>query len=1033
MFDIIPQRSNFESLLVYITSQYNFLNPLKSRFCVFLKTYSAEASIYLSHLPSLFSSSHPPPHDHVPNSTGLIEPAHGSQSPSLRSRLNFDIARHKQTMKNRAPLRGTYYKNQNRMHTFFWLITVVTLICSLELLLLFANSRRDRVKHNGDQYSKLQPLSDISWMTAALNPVISVLMAQSGDSDDEDIFRTPTESSRRTTRQQTASQPPPAKRQYLSLTPVQRLSNRFRRFSEQSDVSSKSGCSSRDSTMDQNSKEQVKKKKRDFKPKAIGKNGVYYLDVMKKTCTVCYMEDFLSSEEAGRLFSTFQEGILKSSHSSNDTTSPLSFDLNELLFDDDGSLSEQITFLKKKIEKSNEQVFDITSPISKVIIRRLPRYKDHIPYESLSEKDDPNPLITILSLGAPRTFNLKKGARVTHKVALHSGSLCIMAGKTSQFYTYSIPRGESEYDNEQLLMFFVGSPGAMTDVESDNSSVSSKVVTSESATEPESNSELDEIDQQSIIEELSILNMSIPQLVVTGVSPDAANKALVIPPETLNITDERISDILEADVALNDDINPHPPQPDVNQSNLEEFELTVINTEVQSQQTQLSVPMQSAPPSSNECMHSNSVTPFSSMIEETLIELKTGMQSLGDQVTSIRRELELKDSKSDVQCGITKHTKEVKELKNLWQQSMDSTEKMKEVIEHNFKDIEVQQVKIDDIKTSVETFMNDLQGYYNSAFFREDSNLIKELHEVVVQEGRRVTCDQSTANPSTSNPQPDETNEHPVMPLFHPSRQQQPTQPGPSTDVETRRSPGFTMTNAGTRMPMPTIHTPGITANAPPSASAPKDASASERPVNRTVLITDSILRHVRDIDSLGTFHELHQINKRDTSGLLDEAVKQKISEIRPDFIYIHLGVNDVTQAIPLRQTILNFIRFKKFTEHQWGTQVIISLPLLTVDPEINERILELRDHLIALVDEFDDQHHNSAPFKKLWVNPNSNFTKDGNLIWDNHSVDGIHLSNEGKNLILGNFRHQIHKMSKRTRPSEFYKKKRERSPVSQV
>ena len=70
---------------------------------------------------------------------------------------------------------------------------------------------------------------------------------------------------------------------------------------------------------------------------------------------------------------------------------------------------------------------------------------------------------------------------------------------------------------------------------------------------------------------------------------------------------------------------------------------------------------------------------------------------------------------------------------------MTNASQMKEAIEINFRDIEVQHVKIDGIKNSVTTFISDLEGYHNSAFFREDSNLIKELHKVIVKDGSCFT------------------------------------------------------------------------------------------------------------------------------------------------------------------------------------------------------------------------------------------------------------------------------------------------------
>ena len=148
--------------------------------------------------------------------------------------------------------------------------------------------------------------------------------------------------------------------------------------------------------------------------------------------------------------------------------------------------------------------------------------------------------------------------------------------------------------------------------------------------------------------------------------------------------------------------------------------------------------------------------------------------------------------------------------------------------------------------------------------------------------------------------------------------------------------------------------------------------------------------------------------------------MRKEIEKLKPDFIYVHLGVNDVSQEIPLRYTMANFLDFKAhFTDFLLGTQVVISLPLFTNDPEMNKKIWELRNGLDVFVDHFKEDRQ-PLKSKKLWMNQNINFTSRANqaswtnlIIWDNHSTDGIHLSERGKHLILGNLRSHIHQMTK--------------------
>ena len=163
----------------------------------------------------------------------------------------------------------------------------------------------------------------------------------------------------------------------------------------------------------------------------------------------------------------------------------------------------------------------------------------------------------------------------------------------------------------------------------------------------------------------------------------------------------------------------------------------------------------------------------------------------------------------------------------------------------------------------------------------------------------------------------------------------------------------------------------------------------------KTVLITDSILRHVQDLDivnALGKGHELHLINKRDSTGLRDEKLREDLKRMKPDFIYTHLGINDVSQQFEVRQSLLNFHDFRIFISNELPqTRLFISLPLLTSDPVANEKIEELRDILTELV--LKTNSRNPKPLKDTMMlfNRNSNFMPKGTQINEYFDRDGVH------------------------------------------
>ena len=148
--------------------------------------------------------------------------------------------------------------------------------------------------------------------------------------------------------------------------------------------------------------------------------------------------------EADTLLTDLNDGIRNSPLSGSHGDLKLSLNESEL---EDCALKHQIEFLKTKTQKAMESVFDISSTVFKVEIKRLSTSHDHIPYESWwdANNNGPRPVIAILSLGAPRPLNLKQGARATHKVPLYPGFYAY-----KREYTLSVPRGEGSTENKQF-------------------------------------------------------------------------------------------------------------------------------------------------------------------------------------------------------------------------------------------------------------------------------------------------------------------------------------------------------------------------------------------------------------------------------------------------------------------------------------------------------------------------------------------------------------------------------------------------------
>ena len=112
-----------------------------------------------------------------------------------------------------------------------------------------------------------------------------------------------------------------------------------------------------------------------------------------------------------------------------------------------------------------------------------------------------------------------------------------------------------------------------------------------------------------------------------------------------------------------------------------------------------------------------------------------------------------------------------------------------------------------------------------------------------------------------------------------------------------------------------------------------------------------------------------------------------------------------------------------------FGTKLVVSLPLFTADPDVNNYVTDLRNALNEFVDWFKETNPpQPLHVRKLWGNPNDNLWKNGELIKDYYSNDGIHLTDTGRRTILANFRH-THVQS----PQQTHETRREFNQLQQL
>jgi hypothetical protein len=74
---------------------------------------------------------------------------------------------------------------------------------------------------------------------------------------------------------------------------------------------------------------------------------------------------------------------------------------------------------------------------------------------------------------------------------------------------------------------------------------------------------------------------------------------------------------------------------------------------------------------------------------------------------------------------------QVKKLNDLWEKNLTSTSSIKNAVDQVFIDINVAEQRANEVDNHLQRLKMDLKNYYNSAFFKEDSRLIREMHNTL--------------------------------------------------------------------------------------------------------------------------------------------------------------------------------------------------------------------------------------------------------------------------------------------------------------
>ena len=305
----------------------------------------------------------------------------------------------------------------------------------------------------------------------------------------------------------------------------------------------------------------------------------------------------------------------------------------------------------------------------------------------------------------------------------------------------------------------------------------------------------------------------------------------------------------------------------------------------------------------------------------------------------------------------------------------DAISAMKTEVEKNRDDVKLLSERV--MKTK-----SDLEEWYTSAFFDGESSKIKDIHE------RKMNCTEHCCNKNGIN---------------------ESCQNGTSTQKRSSTTSTEVVSRSNQSLPSSSQF------QWPDRLSLTLKAAVKNRKKVSVCLVTDSIMRHVKETDFSDKYcMDFIKIDTRDMSGLLHGKVKETILRKKPHIIYIHLGINNIQNGDGAPEISNMFGSFDLFLQDELPeTKIIVSLPLYNGYEFQYRQINHLRASLMQYINKFGGDN---ADNRRLYYQRNINFFIDDstlrqNVAYHNSPSDLVHLSDRGKGAIICNMRDSLHRL----------------------
>ena len=709
--------------------------------------------------------------------------------------------------------------------------------------------------------------------------------------------------------------------------------------------------------------------------------------------------------------------------------------------DDQSDLSALITNQMEKIGKAIGEIFHLETTLDKCCLYKMSDPSHFLPYEnSTDEKGNFSPVVAILTVGpsSPRPMFLRtvSTTRITHKVALMSGSLCVLSGKTDMGYKRSLPKNYGTVEEHFYLVFSQKPP--------EESPLKNFRVTPERPPPHKEGSK----ETSSQEEKNGETTHSPVQDTTNNHTEDKTTPVLKSPPTVVRVqppmdnfqfhdsNDFETSGSLQLAATIS--------------AVCEKMDDETVTKELRRSQTSTSGTLDdkrkrlqhkmclqlgelSSAAVNNSLTHgmsfSNCVSPDNGDTEqiketiesvsraqtvientmkhivETIVDIKSDIVKIGktpvkeepvpNTITTVELDLLMDEiKKCHLKIDDLTNNKELLDATNLQivkvNHLLRTTRTLREDLKETNKALAYYKNKVVDI---VKESIKDLEGFHNSVFADESQAQMREIHELLT---------------TTLQEKIIEMHHFMIAPLLDAQTQTgEAPNPSPSENPQLEDTP---TANINTEQPrVPPCPTFSFSSVIRPSI---KTLVESRRPVDLW-LITDSIMRHINADDVTFEKYRINfrRIDKTASNGLLETT--SDIGRYKPHLVYVHLGINDIQSGTGVRETLDNFKSFINTVERvSPETRIVISCPLLNGNSFHDRLVFSLRHSLTLLANNLAEQSDDPSQ-KRIFLQKNNKFFVDSSTTRQQNSRyfstnDTLHLSATGKIAATSNMRDTV-------------------------